>query len=61
LAAERAWFAHSTSRPDRADWQSLRAHLHQVAELARDRATKFGAGEWGYVQSRHDRSGPSYD
>jgi CRISPR-associated endonuclease/helicase Cas3 len=43
------YFAHSTSRRDRADWQLLREHLHQVADLARDRAAKFGAGEWGYV------------
>jgi CRISPR-associated endonuclease/helicase Cas3 len=49
LDRERPYFAHSTSRPDRADWQSLRAHLHQVAALARDRAAKFGAGEWGYA------------
>ncbi len=42
-------YAHSTNRPDRADWQPLCAHLQNVAELARDRAAKFGAGEWGYV------------
>ena len=46
---ERAYFAHSTSRPDRADWQPLRDHLHQVADLARERAAKFGAGEWGFA------------
>jgi len=50
LDRERRCFAHSTGRPDRADWQPLRAHLHQVADLARDRAAKFGAGEWGDVQ-----------
>jgi CRISPR-associated endonuclease/helicase Cas3 len=49
LDRERVYYAHSTSRPDRADWQPLHAHLHQVAELARERAAKFGAGEWGYV------------
>ena len=42
-------YAHSTHRPDRADWQPLCAHLHDVAELAGERAAKFGAGEWGYV------------
>ena len=47
LGPERAWFAHSTGRPDRADWQPLCAHLHQVAVLARERASKFGAAEWG--------------
>jgi CRISPR-associated endonuclease/helicase Cas3 len=44
-----AYFAHSTSRPDRADWQPLRVHLQNVADLAREHATKFGAGEWGRV------------
>ena len=34
---------------DRADWQPLHEHLHQVADLARAHAAKFGAGEWGYV------------
>ena len=49
VAPRRVYYAHSTGRPDRADWQPLREHLHQVADLARDRAAKFGAGEWGYV------------
>ena len=44
-----AYFAHSTNCPDRAHWQPLCAHLQNVAELARERAAKFGAGEWGYV------------
>ena len=39
-------YAHSTSRPERADWQPLCAHLRLVADLARKRA-KFGAAEWG--------------
>jgi hypothetical protein len=47
LDQERRHFAHSTSRPDRADWQLPREHLQNVAELARERAAKFGAGEWG--------------
>jgi CRISPR-associated endonuclease/helicase Cas3 len=47
LVAARTYFAHSTSRPDRADWQPLRDHLLKVAALARARAAKFGAGEWG--------------
>ncbi len=44
-----AYYAHSTSRRDRADWQPLRAHLQNVADLARERAAKFGADEWGYI------------
>jgi hypothetical protein len=50
LDQERRYFAHSTSRPDRADWQLLRDHLLGVAALARERAAKFGAGEWGSIQ-----------
>jgi CRISPR-associated endonuclease/helicase Cas3 len=49
MDARSVYYAHSTSRPDRADWQPLCAHLQNVANLARDRAAKFGAGEWGYV------------
>jgi CRISPR-associated endonuclease/helicase Cas3 len=49
LNEERPYFAHSTSRRDRADWQPLREHLHQVGALARERAAKFGAGDWGYL------------
>jgi hypothetical protein len=49
LDQERPYFAHSTSRPDRADWQPLRAHLLQVAQLARAHAAKFGAADWGYL------------
>ena len=49
MNSERAYFAHSTARPNRTDWQPLAEHLRQVAGLARARAAKFGAGEWGYV------------
>jgi CRISPR-associated endonuclease/helicase Cas3 len=49
LDRERPYFAHSTSRPDRADWQPLCAHLREVACLARAHAAKFGAGDWGYI------------
>jgi CRISPR-associated endonuclease/helicase Cas3 len=45
-----AWFAHSTGRADRADWQPLAEHLRGVTDLARERAAKFGAGDWGYVR-----------
>jgi CRISPR-associated endonuclease/helicase Cas3 len=49
LERERRYFAHSTDRPDRADWQPLHDHLHRVAALAHKHAAKFGAGEWGYA------------
>ena len=47
MDARSRYYAHSTDRPDRADWQPLCEHLREVAELARERAAKFGAGEWG--------------
>jgi CRISPR-associated protein Cas5d len=42
LGPKRRHFAHSTSRPDRADWQPLDEHLLRVATFARERAAKFG-------------------
>jgi CRISPR-associated endonuclease/helicase Cas3 len=46
LNTHSAYFAHSA---DGGDWQLLSEHLRGVAELAQDRAAKFGAGEWGRV------------
>jgi CRISPR-associated endonuclease/helicase Cas3 len=37
------FFAHSTSRNDRSDWQTLPDHLVAVAVLAAERGEKFGA------------------
>jgi CRISPR-associated endonuclease/helicase Cas3 len=37
------YFAHSTANSDRNDWQSLVDHLTKVAELAKERGSKFGA------------------
>lgn len=39
-----AFFAHSTQRPDRSDWQALAEHLQNVAAIASDKASLFGAG-----------------
>lgn len=36
------FYAHSTPRSDRADWQRLRDHLLQVADLAAGHAAAFG-------------------
>lgn len=36
------FYAHSTARPDRADWQSLREHLNSVGHLAARHASIFG-------------------
>src|SRR5271154_4667597 len=37
------FFAHSTNRKDRSDWQTLPDHLMAVAALAAQRGSKFGA------------------
>jgi CRISPR-associated endonuclease/helicase Cas3 len=37
------FFAHSTDRKDRSDWQTLPDHLMAVAALAAERGGKFGA------------------
>ncbi|MDI5984636.1 CRISPR-associated endonuclease Cas3'' [Halomonas sp. M4R5S39] len=40
-------YAHSSSNPDKSDWQSLENHLKAVARLAIERASRFGAPAWG--------------
>ena len=41
------YYAHSTSNPDKSDWQELEEHLLNVANLAERFASVFGAGDWG--------------
>lgn len=41
------FYAHSTSNPDKSDWQGLEDHLRNVANLAERFADIFGAGDWG--------------
>lgn len=49
------FYAHSTKRTDRADWQSLRDHLLQVGERAALYASMFGGEELAQVAGRlHD-------
>ncbi|MBU5673277.1 CRISPR-associated helicase Cas3' [Paenibacillus brevis] len=43
------FYAHSTNRKDKSDWQLLLTHLKQVAEEAGEFAKKFKAWEWGWV------------
>jgi CRISPR-associated endonuclease/helicase Cas3 len=43
------FFAHSTQRNDRSDWQTLAEHLQSVAALAADSASIFGASELARV------------
>lgn len=49
------FFAHSTDRPDHADWQPLKDHLVGVGELAAERAIIFGAEMLARAQGQlHD-------
>lgn len=49
------YFAHSTGRPDKANWQPLRDHLIAVAGLAAVCGTKFRAGKAaGLAGQLHD-------
>lgn len=43
------YYAHSTSTPDKSDWQTLEGHLKAVGRLAATRAERFAAGPWGEV------------
>ncbi|MDT3426159.1 CRISPR-associated helicase Cas3/CRISPR-associated endonuclease Cas3-HD [Paenibacillus forsythiae] len=43
------YYAHSTEREDKSDWQPLLKHLKEVADLTEMFARQFGAGDWGYV------------
>ena len=45
-------YAHTRTRPDgspapESEWEPLEVHLREVAELAAEFASTFGAGEWG--------------
>lgn len=41
------YYAHSTSDPDKSDWQGFENHLISVGQMAAERAERFGAGPWG--------------
>jgi len=41
------YYAHSTSTPDKSDWQLLDDHLENVAHLAAHFAAAFSASDWG--------------
>ena len=43
------YYAHSKEGKPREEWHRLEDHLKKVAEMARDFANDFGAGEWGYL------------
>ncbi|ENT9837645.1 TPA: CRISPR-associated helicase/endonuclease Cas3 [Pseudomonas aeruginosa] len=44
-ASDTHFFAHSTLKADRSDWQPLVEHLQAVARLAGEKAAFFGGGE----------------
>jgi len=43
------YFAHSTKNPDKKDWQPLKIHLTNVANLSQDFADDFKAGDLAYT------------
>ena len=61
-----AFFAHSGFRPDRADWQLLCEHLHNVAGLAKGFALAARPWDADFAQSAyvagllHDRGFPGH-
>ena len=43
------YYAHSLKDKPKEEWQLLKKHLKNVAELARQFTEFFKAGEWGYL------------
>jgi hypothetical protein len=43
------FYAHTNGSPDKKYGQPLKDHLQNVANLAKQFADKFDAGDWGYV------------
>lgn len=43
------FYAHSLNGKPPEDWHRIEDHLKRVAEMARDFANDFGAGEWGWI------------
>jgi len=42
-------YAHSKEGKPPSEWQLIEEHLKNVAEMAREFADSFGAGDWGYL------------
>lgn len=49
IGGDMEFYAHSTKREDRSDWQGLRAHLLGVAERAGRNAAAFGGQQLGWI------------
>jgi HD superfamily phosphohydrolase YqeK len=43
------FYAHSKEGEPPEHWHRLDDHLNKVAEMARNFANDFGAGDWGYL------------
>jgi len=43
------YYAHSTDRKDKSDWQFLKDHLENVANIASGFSREFNAGQFGYA------------
>ena len=51
----KTYYAHSTSNPDKSDWQKLSVHLENVAKKAKKFAEIFRAGQWSALAGHnHD-------
>lgn len=48
-AMSKKFFAHSLPGRPPEEWQPLEEHLRKVAEMARQFAEPFGAGDWAYL------------
>lgn len=55
------YYAHSTEKKDKSDWQSLSEHLVNVSEMAKDFAGEFGAAEWGRLAGLYHDAGKATD
>ncbi len=49
MADYNRYYAHSLRNRPQAEWQPLKEHLLNVAEITKKFAESFNAGEWGYV------------
>lgn len=43
------YFAHSGTRSDKSDWQTLKGHLHSVAEVAEQNSRYFNSNKLSYL------------
>lgn len=54
---EKEYYAHSKEGKPPRDWHKLEDHLNEVAEIARDFANDFNAGDWAYLAGLTPRNG----